>query len=447
MKSRIIIAAVSVLVLGVLTWTGYHRAVSGHEGLAPAVIRPAVVRCAPLEQRQYQMIESFYGLLEARATVDVSFQISGRISQLGPSPDKKLEANDLVNPGDVLALLEPLRYEAAVEQAKAGMKEAQAAMSSAQAIIADATARLQDAQNELNRLTRLRKENVANAREEEKAQLAVSIAQAAVDTAKAQYASAQAAYDSSKAASTMATVNLNDATLKAPICGLVSMVPVEMGQTVSPGQKIATIVDTTTVKLVLGVVERKLPLLKRGQDVAVNIQALQAQSNILAQARELSQPRQGKVTIVSPAADPVTGLFRVEIELDNADGMLRPGMIGKANVTVMERHVVAIPADAAQRIGDQATAYFVANHYKAGLDLGGLGRAELDVHAPVARKVEFTPLAFDKDYYLVADLPAGLSRLVVEGQSRLVDGQPVMILDDPETAQASATSSGSQAGR
>ncbi len=441
MKSRIIISSVFVVLLGLIAWTGYHRAQAGQEGVAPAVIRPAVVRCAPLERRQYQMIESFYGLLEARATVDVSFQIAGRISQLGPTGEQKLQANDLVNPGDVLAMLEPLRYEAAVDQAKAGMNEAQAAMATAQAIIADASARLTDAQNEYNRLSRLRTENVANQRELEKAQLAVSIAQAAVDTAKAQYASAQAAYDSSKAASTMATVNLQDATLKAPICGLVSIVPVEMGQTVSPGQKIATIVDTTTVKLVLGVVERKLPLLKRGQNVAVNIQALQVQSSLLPEAREMSQPRQGLVTIVSPAADPVTGLFRVEIEMNNADGLLRPGMIGKADVAVMERHVVAIPADAAQRTGDLATAYFVADSYKAGLDLGGLGKAELDVTAPVARKLEFTPLAFDKDFYLVAELPAGVSRLIVEGHSRLVDGQPVLILDDPGPHQAKASTS------
>lgn len=429
MKSRLIILAGFALLLGLVALAGYHRAQAGQQELEQAVIRPAVVRCAKLEHRNYQMIESFYGLLEAKATVDVSFQIAGRISQLGPNEEHKLVANDLVNPGDILARLEPLRYEAAVEQAKAGMMEGQAAMATATALIADNTARLNDANNELARMTRLQADNVANQREVEKAHLNVAIAKATLESAQAKYASAKASFDSSKAASTMAGVNLQDATLKAPICGLISMVPVEMGQTIAPGQKVATIVDTTTVKLVLGVVERKLPLLKKGQNVNVAIQALQVQSDLFPDATKMSQSRAGLVTIVSPAADPVTGLFRVEIEMQNGDGLLRPGMIGKADVTVMERKVVAIPAEAAERLGDDAWAYFVADGYKAGLDLGGLGKAQLDVPAPVARRIAFSPLAFDKDYYLVADLPEGVSRLVVEGQSRLIDGQPVTVID------------------
>lgn len=429
MKSRMYILAGFALFLSLVALAGYRRAQAGQQEVEQAVIRPAVVRCATLEQHKYQMVEAFYGLIEAKATVDVSFQIAGRISQLGPTDDHKLVANDLVNPGDILARLEPLRYEAAVEQAKAGMMEAQAAMATATAMIADNTARLNDANNEMARMTRLKADNVANQRELEKSELNVAIAQATLQSANAKYASAKASYDSSKAASTMAGVNLQDATLKAPICGLISMVPVEMGQTISPGQKIATIVDTTTVKLVLGVVERKLPLLKKGQNVDVNIQALTAQSDLFPDASQMTQSRAGLVTIVSPAADPVTGLFRVEIEMQNGDGLLRPGMIGKADVTIMERNVVAIPADAAQRLGDQAWAYFVSDGYKAGLDLGGLGKAELDVPAAVARKIAFSPLAFDKDYYLVADLPAGISKLVVEGQSRLIDGQPVTVIE------------------
>src|SRR5690606_16407700 len=143
----------------------------------------------------------------------VSFSIVGRITQPGPSAEHKLQANEQVNPGDTVARLEPLRYEAAVDQANAGMQEALAAVATAKGMTAHNTARLADARNELARLEKLRLDNAANQRELEKSELNVAVAKATLDSAQARYASAQAAYESSKAASTMAGVNLQDATL------------------------------------------------------------------------------------------------------------------------------------------------------------------------------------------------------------------------------------------
>jgi hypothetical protein len=210
-------------------------------------------------------------------------------------------------------------------------------------------------------------------------------------------------------------------------------VPIEVGQMVQPSQTIVTLVDVSRVKLVVGVVERKLPVLRKGQKVDVEVQALTANKEAVrdsAKAAALGKPRSGVITIVPPAADPVTGLFNVEIELDNPDGLLRPGMIGKASVTVQEKKAFAIPADAVTKQGDQYFAYFVAQGYETGLDLGGLGKTTLNVPARVARKVAISPVAIEGEVYLITDLPETLDQLVVEGQTRLADGQPVQVLQD-----------------
>lgn len=430
MKLRLLILALFFLGVAGVGWLTLQRASAAREQVAPPVVKPGVVRCAPLVERSYVMTESFYGLIEPRARVDMAFQIPGRISQLGTGSKDTLRENDCVTKGQVLAMLEPLRYEAAQAQAKAKMEEAKAAMSAAQAVINDATARLDNAKKELATYKSLVEKGAGNQRELEKADMAVKLYEAQLEGAKAQMSAAMAMHESGRAGATMANVNLQDATLKAPMDAVVASVPVEIGAMVAPGQRVVALVDVTKVKLVVGVIERKLPLVKKGQKVSVEIQALAAQANRVPDAKALAAPREGTINIVPPAADQTTGLFNVEIELDNPDNLLRPGMIGKATVTVLEKRAIAIPLDAVGKSGEDYWAFFVAEGYEAGIDLGGLGKAGVNVPTAVAKRVILKPIVIDKEHLLVSDLPAGLSRLVIEGQSRLTDGQPLTIVGD-----------------
>jgi RND family efflux transporter MFP subunit len=436
MKSRLLILLVLLAVVSSVGGLTVYRARAAEQRVPPAVIRPGVVRCETLRERTYTMTESFHGLISAKARVDMAFQIPGRISQLGETKDCPIRENDRVEQGQVLAMLEPLRFQAAVEQAQAAMEQAKAAVASAQAKIAEAQAHLDDAKHELGRVQALKDKGAANPRECERAETDYKLMLAQCDGAKAELASASAQYESGRAAATVASVNLQDATLRAPMRALVARVPVELGQLVQPSQAVVTLVDLSRVKLIVGVVERKLPLVKKGQKVRIEIDALMAQANVDRTAGDLGKPRSGLITLVPPAADPTTGLFNVEIEMDNADGVLRPGMVGKAIVDLMERRAIAIPAEATARAGEDYYAYFVGEGYAAGLDVGALGRARIDVPTNVARKVTFRPVAVDKDCYLVTDAPAGLKQLIVEGQSRLTDGQPITIVGDKQSAAA-----------
>ena len=333
--------------------------------------------------------------------------------------------NQRVQEGDVIAKLEPARYEAAVEQADASMDEVKASMDSAQAGIDQAQVRFDDAQRELDRFLDLQRRNAANNREVEKAEVELRLAKAELSAAEARLAATLAEYKAARAAYTMANVNLQDSILKSPMDATVAAIPVEVGQMVAAAQPVVALVDTAKVKLVLGVVESRLPLLRQGQQVAVIVRALASQSKLLSDSVDLSRPRMGTVTVVPPAADSTTGLFNVEVELSNPKGLLRPGMVGKATVAVMEKQAIAIPATAAVRSGDRAWAFFVSDGYQTGLDLGALGSASVEVPTTVAKRIWFEPIVFDKDYYLVEEPPEGLELLIVEGQTRLRDGQTV----------------------
>lgn len=445
MKSRLAIFAVFFALLSGVYAVAVYRAqnMSGVE-VGPPVIKPAVVRCEPLEYRTYRATESFWGLVEANTRVDMAFQIAGRVSVLGRSSFEPLVENQSIKKGEQIARLEPLRYEAAVEQARARIQEAKAAMNSAHAVVAQAKARHEDAVRELERMKRLTSQNAANQRELEKAQLALDLAVAEVDNSEAQRASSEASYSSAHADLTMASVNLQDATLTAPMDATVAVIPVEIGQMITPAQPVVTLIDLSSVKLVIGVVERKLPLLREGQQVTVEVQALMSQSNLLSDSDSLSKPRRGVITVVPPSSDPVTGLFNVEVALPNEDGALYPGMVGKSIVTVHEQRALAIPAGAAFRAGDRAWAYFVTRGYQAELDLSPLGKASVLVPAPVAKRVQFEPVASGLDYYLLKEAPAGVQQLIVEGHNRLSDGQTVHVINSA-AGGASAQDDGDQA--
>lgn len=436
MKSRIAIILCFIVGLVLVAGIAAFRSSGLRDKIAPPVIRPAVVRCAPLQERPYSVTESFHGLIQANVRIDMAFQIAGRLSQLGATKDKTIKEMDAVEPGQVLAQLEPLRYEAAVQEANAKMEEAKAAQDTATAQIADAKARMDDAASELERLKKMSAAGAANPREIEKAQTAVKLAQAQMDTARAKLGAASAVYDSAQATGKVANVNLQDATLKSPIRGLVAAVPVDVGQMVTPAQPIITLVDLSKVKLVVGVVERKLPLLKKDQKVQVEVQALASGVDAAKALKGDATMREGTITIVPPAADPATGLFNVEIELANADGRLRPGMIGKAVVCVSEKKAIAIPAEAATRAGDQYFAFFVGDGYEAGLNLGQLGRSAISVPTTVAHRVAFKPVMIDRDFYLLTDLPEGFDRLIIEGQARLADGQTVRVIEPIASGEA-----------
>lgn len=421
MQARFRIILVFAAVMGLIALVAlYRRATAPEVSDVVEAEKPALVRTMELTRTTHDVIETFYGLIKPRAEVNLAFQITGRITQLGATENVILDEGDRVTKGQVIARLDPQRFKASVNQAAAQGEQAKAELASAQARLADAEARVADAKLEADRLAELVKNSAAKQRELEKADLALKVAQAVREQARSQIASASAAYQASNAMLELSQVNLADATLKSPIDGYVAAAPIEVGEMVNPGQTVFTLVDLQAVKLVIGVVERKLPLLAAGDLVDVDVRALTAQAKFDVRQAALADPRKGVVAVIPPAADGVTGLFNVEITLPNDDGLLRPGMIGKASINVRRIEAVVVPATAVIPTEQGVSAFFIDN---AG-------------DQPIARRHILNPLMTDRDAYLIEAVPEGASALIVEGQNRLVDGRPVHIVEPTEDPTA-----------
>ena len=129
-------------------------------------------------------------------------------------------------------------------------------------------------------------------------------------------------------------------TLYAPASGVITRLGVRSGMEVTPNSNLYTIADLSRVWVVADVYEYELPWLEVGQQAEVEISYLPGARMV------------GKLTYIAPFLDPKTRTAEVRLELDNADGKLKPEMFGNAVIagTPIE-NVIAVPSNAVIRSG------------------------------------------------------------------------------------------------
>jgi RND family efflux transporter MFP subunit len=146
------------------------------------------------------------------------------------------------------------------------------------------------------------------------------------------------------------------ATIQAPFDGVLTRRWVDSGAMIKdPAAPLFTLMQTHRVRVLVDVPQRDVPLLNtreqnpnkdgKGDPVKVHIPSL-------AQKVPNGEFR-GWVTRKSKSLDPVTRTMRAEIEVDNPNGYLEPGMYGTALLMLEEHYeVLTIPASALVRRGE-----------------------------------------------------------------------------------------------
>jgi len=239
------------------------------------------------------------------------------------------------------------------------------------------------------RLEELRAEVNAASREHKRAEkLGAIISGTERDSAKDRYVRARASLK-------VAQLQVKRATLRAPFGGVVAEVALEVGEVAGVGMPAARLMQLDPIKVTASIPDRDVVGLKEGAEVQIYTDAL-------------AEPRSGKLTRISPAADMDTRAFLIEIELPNEDRALRPGMIARVRIeqSIAEDRLV-IPQNllVTQRV---ANGVFVVEDAVARwrpLKLGALVREQV---------------------VIVDGLSVG-DNMIVVGQRTLADGDPVIV--------------------
>ena len=252
------------------------------------------------------------GNLSALLTIQVGSQVSGRVRELF------VDYNSPVKKGQTIAKLDPLLFEAAVEQAKALVLSAQS------------TIEKDKAQDVNAKIAFGRAQKLSDAK---------VIAQSDFDTAKATYdaADAQVAADESNLASANATLhqaqlNLSYTTIVSPIDGIVISRSVDVGQTVAASFQAPTLFvianDLRHMQVDTNVGESDVGRLTAGMPATFTVDAYPGKpfTGKLRQIRNASQTVQNVVT------------YDAVIDVANPSLLLKPGMTANVAFVVEQKN-------------------------------------------------------------------------------------------------------------
>ncbi|HET7024137.1 MAG TPA: efflux RND transporter periplasmic adaptor subunit [Gemmatimonadales bacterium] len=289
------------------------------------------VRMEKVARRDLVAAVTSSGHIEAKTSVDVTADITGRIIQIG------VKEGDLVKKGQFILQIDPTQYQAAVSQARA-------LLSSSQASQVQASANRDQAQRSLQRAQELKKSGNALISTEQ-----VEQAQTAYDVAVANYNSAQAQVAQNRANVDRAESDLNRSRIFAPIDGRVTRLPVEVGEVAVPATfskdnaLLATVADLGTILANVQVDETDVVRLAIGDSVVVSIDAFPDTTFT------------GRVTKISNSAVLTSGAitngtadkavdFQVEVTLDHPPADIRPDLSCTARiVTDVRKQALSIP--------------------------------------------------------------------------------------------------------
>jgi membrane fusion protein, multidrug efflux system len=271
----------------------------GAAGQAPAAVEVGRENLITVKREQISTGPLISGTLTAQREATVRAEVGGSVLEVNTEEGKS------VRQGQVLARIED--------------QTQRDAFASAQSAVTSAQNSLNVATREQTRTENLVKAGALPDRDLETAQNQVKMAQAQLAQAQSQQATARKALD--------------NASIKAPMTGVVSKRTVNSGDVVTTGGELLRIIDPSSMKLQASVPSEALADIKIG--LAVQFQV-----------RGYDQTFEGHIERISPTADPVTRQVSIFVTISNKSGRLVAGLFAEGRVTRASRVGLVVPTNA-----------------------------------------------------------------------------------------------------
>ncbi len=180
---------------------------------------------------------------------------------------------------------------------------------------------------------------------------AIDTARAAYDSSRSAVGVARAALGSVQTLVAAAQKAVGDTNVLAPMSGYVAERTADVGEYISPStpnSKIATIVRTSTLRVRIDISEQDIAKVATGQGVSVQTSAWPE--------RKFA----GVVVRISPSLNATARTLTVEAEIQNVDGLLKPGQFATVRITQSKPEpAVMVPARAIRTVGDTNSLFVV----------------------------------------------------------------------------------------
>ncbi len=246
------------------------------------------------------------------------------------------------------------------------------------ASIIQARAQVAQAEREYERASTLAERGIAP-------RVTAEVAETALETAQATLEAAQA--------------RRGDRVIRAPFAGTLGLSTVTPGTLISPGAVIATLDDTSVIRVDFPVPERYLGVLRSGLPLVASADAYG------------DEQFSGRIALIDTRINETTRAVTARAEFPNPGGRIRPGMLMRVGIQQGQRQTPAVPEAAIQYEGDGAFVYRIV----AGERGSTAQRVEVETGAVEGGFVE-----------IVSGLSAN-DRVVGSGLNRIQPNAPISV--------------------
>jgi len=325
---------------------------------------------------------TYTGDISPNQIVNLFSRVDGYIAKL------HVDKGDFVRSNQLLLEIDHTDYQHAVNQAKANLAAGHARVS-------QQNAALRNTRLTLDRMQALIQEQFVSQQEFDNALVNFDAAAAGLATLQAQVTQMEVAL-------AQAETNLAYSYIRAPFSGYIAERNLDTGayvtgataSTSTMSRGILSLHDIATVRVLIEVVEKDIPLVKIGQKAVLRAEAYP------------EQIFEGTVTRIVQALNRATRTMTVEIDLPNPDRRLKGGMFARVEVMVGSHpQAVQIPIDAISRLEDAQYVFVVREGY--------------------ARRVNVEIGARSKNYVEITKGLTGDEEVIISGKDLVHDGTQV----------------------
>jgi multidrug efflux pump subunit AcrA (membrane-fusion protein) len=383
LKLTILVFVVMVASAGLI---GCGRSKGQTNAGASATPTPPVilVSAAPAITRQLPGYFEANGNLAANEQTDVAAETSGKVVAVG------VDLGSSVRRGQMLVKLDDADFRIKIQQAQAQLDQTKATVRQNEAKIglrpgqkfnpetvpevAGARSALNLAETNLRRYEKLVEtgdisRSAYDQQKSQRDQLAEQY-QALIHQAQQNYAAvanSQAAVDAAQTQLSLAKRSLGYTVVVSPMSGYISDRPADVGEYVSPQQKVATVINLNPLRVRIDIPEQAISQIHVGESVSVSVAAYPDRNFA------------GRVARVSPNVTASSRTLTVEADVQNVSAELKPGQFATVRILLAKTQAAVLVPQRALRTISGATYVFVIKNGHVEQRLVQSGQTEGDL--------------------------------------------------------------------
>jgi RND family efflux transporter MFP subunit len=410
-KPFCILTVVLAVICAALVFSGCHDS-KGNPNVAAASVPSA--RVAAAQRGNISRVLTLAGQFQPYQVVDVHPKVSGYMARIN------VDIGDVVHQGQTLAVLQVPELKAQLRSATFAMEQSKEEITRAQHEIdrAQATYSALHAQSERLKQAAAARPGLIAQQELDNAQAQDLSAQAQVDSARAALAAAQQHMGAATADQQSVEALENYTNVTAPIAGVVIWRYADTGALIQGGTNsndqalpIVRLSQSSLLRLRVPVPENNVEYVHAGDQLEVRVDAI-------------SRSFTGKIVRFTRNVNFETRTMETEIDVDNKDLSIAPGMYANTLLKLEDRrNVITIPVEALVLNGNQQKVYVLDDN----------------------NRIHIRSVLVGLEGQKLAEIVSGLSpgdRVVLGGQENYREGQQVDPLLTSEPASDTAHETG-----